>query len=138
VRSWAHWLIFVGLGPLIGVVIVIVGIFFQEGWPDSHKAALLLLMGLMFSHLLGSAPALAAAFVVWGLRRLRLPLEWLWAGLVGGAAGLFVFEMTIQLVLGFPPFSDRLLPLSMICIIPSWACWYLSTRVPKKAQSPTP
>jgi hypothetical protein len=137
VRAIAHWLIFAVLGPPLGVVTLVIGISIATGSPDSDDAGHYLVAGLLWSHLFGFAPALAAALAIRLLQRLMFPHEWLWAGLIGGATGLGVFVIALR-VLFDPPISwivSGELPLFfMVCAIPSWTCWYLSKMIPQKAQ----
>jgi hypothetical protein len=137
-----HYLIFAGLGPLIGLACVFPMITVTEGNPFNGKLADMLLgmaWSTPFAYVFGLIPALVSAWAVRQAQIRQSKPEWLWVTLIGTAVGL-IFVVAFGAVLEaliprgrsvFDIRKEAFLAYVPTCLIPTLACWWISRRFAK-------
>jgi hypothetical protein len=130
----AHWLIFAGLGPLIGlaVTLVLLGLEREEVL-SVYPFLLMTVLGMPFTYVVGLLPALLGAFAVRLLQNRRVSHEWLWVSLGAPLAGV-IFMIASTVMVGRDPFSTpstTYMGFALIFFVSGSACWCLSKRFDK-------
>jgi hypothetical protein len=137
----AHWLIFAGLGPLLGWTsgVVAIALFSAAGGETPFPGLSVtefFLFGVPIAYLFGLIPALVSGSTVQQLQIRLVTHHWLWVILTGLAVGL-VFEVAIASLIdvllgtwqgGDVPYftTEALIACVSACLIPTLVCWRLS------------
>lgn len=134
-RRMAHWLIFAGLGPPIGMISLLMSVAGIHGIspPISLDVFIPIVPMLGFSYVFGLLPALAAAFGVLCFQRWQIGYEWLAVSLLGVVIGL-IFIIAFSGLTGSISRDGREYAEAVItCLVPTLTCRYLSGRLAKMA-----
>jgi hypothetical protein len=130
--------IFIGLGPPLGCMSLLVAIIFAEGrfyeeLPD------LLIIGLPFPYLLGVIPATIAWLAVRQIVRWRLRPEWLLVAIVGVVVGFLFIVISTEIVGESLSVQARVLVVyAFTGFFPTVVCWRLSKSLAKHLEIELP
>jgi hypothetical protein len=136
----AYWLVYALLGPPIGFLVFVAGGVILNGSAALEMVPLSVMIGLPLSYVLGLVPALIAAFAVQLGQRGSSVFERIWILCVGLGTGI-PFSTFMEAALLEPVLSDiDLSPIGggsvvyvLVCLIPTFACWYLSKYLNRSA-----
>jgi Na+/phosphate symporter len=131
-----HWLIFVGIGPPIGLLSALILSTAVTGEFDTQFLMNMAVIGLPASYIYGLIPALAAAFAVQRLQARHVSHEGLWVSLIGLGIG-FIYVGLIATLVGESPgsvMSDVAAIYAFTCLLPTLACWRLSKRLARPSR----
>lgn len=133
-----HWLIFTGLGPLIGLACVFAAVMVDSRSLFDGKlvdAIQVMAWFTVLAYIVGLMPALVSGWAVRQVHIRRLRPEWLWVTLTGTIIG-FIFVVAFGTMLGGLHDSavwdvsdirkEAFLVFVPTCLVSTLVCWYLS------------